>query len=235
MTIANINQEIRDLCSGDSNTTLLDNTTLLRRVNAAYEEVISLIQNCDGLWQFDDTNYTNFPIGTTTLVAGQSDYTFASDVLEVEQVSVLNSNGDWHLLSPIDRSEMGVDPVEYAPDNGLPNQYDKLGNSLLLYPAPVAGQVTLASGLKVTFKRKASVYTSAEVTTGTKEPGFASPYHMIIPYKASIPFLINYRPNRVPAILREIERLEKGLKQFYGRREQDRRKILMPDSGTSFV
>ncbi len=226
MTISTILEEIRDVCDGDSNTTNLDNTTLLRRVNAAYEQIISMIQGCDGLWQFDDTNYTNFPVATTTLVAGQQDYTFASDVLEVEAVSVKDSNGRSQPLDPIDISQMGVDPTQYTTTNGRPVEYDKKGNSILLYPAPAAGDVTLTAGLKVTFKRTASIYTSAEFTTGTKEPGFASPFHMLLPYKSALPFLISYRPSRVPALLREIERLEKGLKQHYGRREQDRRKVM---------
>lgn len=229
MTASSILAEIRSLCSGDSNTTDLDNTTLLRRINAAYEEVVTLIQNCDGKWQFDDSNFGNFPIGTTTLVASQNDYTFASDVLEVEQVAVKDSNGNFQLLTPIDRGDMNVDPTEFLETDGMPIYYDKNGSSLLIYPAPAAANVTLASGLKVTFKRTASIYTSGELTTGTKEPGFASPFHMLIPLKSSVNFLITYRPNRIPAVLREIERLEKGLKQFYGRREQDRRKNLMPE------
>lgn len=235
MTITTILEEIRDLCDGDSNTTNLDNTTLLRRVNAAYEEVISLIQNSDGLWQFDDTNFTNFPIATTTLVNSQADYTFASDVLEVEQVSVLDVSADWQLLEPIDRHQMnGIDPVQFEENDGLPKYYDKQGNSLILYPAPDNGlSVTLTGGLKVTFKRTADIYTAAQFTTGTKEPGFVSQFHMLIPYKAAVPFLMNYRPQRVPLVLREIERMEKGLKQHYGRREQDRRKILSP-GGISF-
>lgn len=227
MTIANIQAEQRALAEGTSSTDLLDDATLLRRNNIAYEEIIALIQNCDGLWQFDDTNYTSFPIGTTTLVAGQRDYTFASDVLEVEQVSVLDSAGDYQVLSPIDLSQMGgIDPDELYQNNGLPIYYDKTGRTILLYPAPAAGQVTLALGLKVTFKRTADLYTSAQVTTGTKEPGFASPYHMLLVYKGILSYLVAYKPKVVPFVTAEIARLESGIKKHYGRREQDRRKVM---------
>ena len=57
MNIANINTEIRDLT--DSNSTSLTDATLLRRVNTAYETVISWIITADGTWQFDDTNFTD--------------------------------------------------------------------------------------------------------------------------------------------------------------------------------
>ena len=225
MQISALTTETRDLVDGNSNTTLLDATTLRRRFNQAYEEVIVLIQNCDGLWQFDDTNFTSFPIGTTTLVAGQRDYTFASDVLEVEQVSVLDSAGNYKVLSPIDLSQMGgIDPDELYQDNGLPAYYDKTGRTILLYPVPAAGSVTLALGLKVTFKRTADLYTSGQFTTGTKEPGFASPFHIILAYKVALPFAESYLPNRVPGFLRKIQELEKGIVKHYGRREMDRRK-----------
>lgn len=226
MTISTILEEIRDICSGNSNTTNLDNTTLLRRINIAYEEIISIIANVDGRWQFDDANFATFPIGTTTLVNSQNDYAFASDVLEVEQVSVLDSDGNWHLLTPIDREQMGVDPVEFEENDGLPNWYDKQGNSLLLYPAPSSANVTLTNGLKVTFKRTADIYTVPQLTTGTKEPGFASSFHMLLPLKSSVNYLMVHTPERLPVIYKEIDRLEKGLKQHYGRREQDRRKQL---------
>ena len=226
MTIADINLEIRAICEGTSSTDLLDDATLLRRVNRAYEEIVALIQGCDGLWQFDDTNYTDFPEGTTTLVASQSDYTFAADVLEVEGVSVLDSGGNWQKLIPIDESQMGVDPAEFSPTAGLPVYYDKKGRSIILYPAPASGSVTLASGLKVFFKRTASVYTSAEVTTGTKQPGFAVAYHLLLVYKASLAYCVAYKPKIVPFITSEITRLEEGIGKHYGRREQDRRKRL---------
>ena len=234
MTITNINTEIRALCEGTSSTDLLDDATLLRRVNQAYEDVISFIMGCDGKWQFDDTSYTDVPIGITTLVAGQQDYTFATDVLEVEQVSVLDSAGNFQLLKPLDIHELGVDPSEFAKEDGMPQYYDKQGRSLLLYPAPASGQATLTNGLKVTFKRTADLYTSAQVTTGTKTPGFALPFHIIIAFKASMSYCAAYKPKVVPYLVSEVQRLEKGLAEHYGRREQDRRKRITT-SGISFM
>ena len=227
MQISAILEEIRDLGSGNSNSTDLDNTTLLRRVNAAYEQVVAMIMGMDGKWQFDDSNYTDFPIGITTLVNSQQDYTFASDVLEIEGVSVLDQAGNWRKLVPINDKDLGVDPAEFAETDGAPTYYDKQGRSVLLYPAPDNGvSVTLANGLKVFFKRTADLYTSAQFSTGTKEPGFASPFHMIIPYKAVLSYLAVNIPTRVPFVLGEIKKLEEGLKDHYGRREQDRKKVM---------
>jgi hypothetical protein len=224
MTIADIFAEARLLCDADS--TSYPDAALLRRVNTADEETVAELIAASGTWQFDDTNYTDLPIGITDLVAGQYDYSFASTFLEIERVSVLDQNGLWHTLDPIDKEAINVDMTEYQKVNGLPNEYDKQGSSIFLYPAPAAANVTLTGGLKVYFKRTASVFTSGDVSTGTKAPGFASPYHVILSYKAAMPYCASYKKDRVPMLINEITRIRKDLLAFYARREQDVRKRL---------
>lgn len=224
MTIADINAEARSLV--DADTTTYTAADLLRRINAAYEEITSFILGLDGLWQFDDTNFTDFPEGRTTLVASQQDYTIPVTYLEIEGVSVLNSNGDFAKLTPIDRSQMGIDPAEFFSEAGMPIYYDLSGRSIILYPAPAAGSVTLTNGLKIFYKRTSDNYTSGQVTTGTKEPGFASPFHVILAYMAALPYAQAYKQDRVPMITAKITELKDGLSRHYGRREQDRRKRL---------
>ncbi len=224
MNISDINSEARALV--DADTISYPAADLLRRINASYEKRVAQIIAADGLWQFDDSNYTDFPIGTTTLVASQQDYAFDSSHLEIERVEVKNSDGIWQKLNPIDKSQISIALSEYQKTAGMPMEYDKQGNSILLYPAPASGSVTLASGLKVYFKRTASIFTSAEVTTGTKQPGFASPFHSILSYDAAIPYAVSYKKDRVAALMAEADRLEKEMIKFYSRREQDRRKLL---------
>ena len=230
-SIADINSEARLLC--DADTTSYTAAQLLIRINQAYEETVSLILGCDGRWQFEDENFTTYPIATTTLVDSQNDYSFETAHLEIERVEVQDSGGLWHLLSPIDISQVGEAIDEFYKTDGLPLYYDKNGKSLLLYPAPAAGSVTLAAGLKVYFKRTADLFTSAQVTTGTRVPGFPSPFHMILAYKAAIPFCVAYRPGRVPALMAQVLKFEDGIKKHFGRREQDRRKILSPSGVNS--
>ena len=110
--------------------------------------------------------------------------------------------------------------------DGLPMYYDKQGSSLLLYPAPAAGNVTLTAGLKVFFKRTADNFTLAQVTTGTKEPGFVSTCHMILAYKAALPYCALYKKSMVQFLIAGIKDFENKLAEHYGRREQDRRKVL---------
>ncbi|MAH46244.1 hypothetical protein CMI37_10465 [Candidatus Pacearchaeota archaeon] len=226
MTIADIEAEARLLC--DADTTSYAAADLLRRENAAYEEVVGMIIGMDGTWQFDDSNFTDLPIGRTDLVADQQDYTFDSTHLEIERVEILDKDGNSILVNPMDKSQINIALPEYQKTSGQPIEYDKQGDSIFLYPAPDNGvNVTLTNGLKIYFQRTASVFTSAEVTTGTKTPGFAAPYHHILAYKAALPYCMTYKQDRVLMIRDKIKELEEGLRDHYRRREKDVRKQLV--------
>ena len=94
-------------------------------------------------------------------------------------------------------------------------------DSFRLYPAPTSGSVTLTAGLRVTFKRTADLFTSAQVTTGTKTPGFASPYHIILSYMAAIPYCQSYKPNRVPLFEKKVLELKDEIIKHYSHRQKD--------------
>lgn len=224
MTISDLNAEIRSLCDADSNS--YQAADLLRRVNNSLETLVALIINADGTWQFDDTNYTTNPVGTGTLVASQSAYTFADEFLDVETVKVKDAGGTWHIIQPIDQNQTD-EPLEnlLTPD-GMPLYYDKNGDTIRLYPAPSSTAVTLTAGLKVEFKRTADLFTSGQVTTGTKVPGIASPYHQLIAYMAALPYCMSYKKDRVPLFEKKIQEMTADMIRFYSRREKDVRKIM---------
>jgi len=86
--------------------------------------------------------------------------------------------------------------------------------------------VTLASGIKIEFKRTGSIFTSAEVTTGTKEPGIASPWHITIAKMAALPYCKSYKKDRVTQLERDIAVETASMLKHYGQRERDSRKIM---------
>ena len=225
MTISNIQAEIRSLCDADSDS--LTDAVLLRRINNAYEEIVGEIIQADGTWQFDDTNYGTHPIGTTTLVSGQRDYSFDTTMLNIERVEVMDNSGNYYVLKPLDKSDIDIATTEFNETNGRPEYYDKNGSSVILYPAPDAGvSVTLSAGLKVYFQRTADLFTSAQVTTGTKVPGFASPYHQILCYMVAIPHCMTYKKDRVRDYQIRVAEIKKSIIEHYSRREKDIRKVM---------
>ena len=237
MTINNIIRELRDLTDTDAISMPAAALTDvgLRRINAAYEEVVGWIINADGRLQFDDTNYTDHPIGTGTLIEGQQDYAFASEYLQVEAVEILNTSSPavYVRIKQIDHNELdGLSTEQYFgltsagnPAIGLPTHYDANGDTIRLYPAPTSTSVTLTAGIKIFFKRTADLYTAAQVTTGTKEPGFAL-YHIILAYMAALPYLESYKPARAPRAERKIAKLRDDILKHYAHKNPDKRPIM---------
>ena len=204
MHIANINTLARFL----SNTTSANfsDANLLMLVNKYYEEVTGRILAETSIdWPYGDFNYTAFPTFTITMTAGTQSYdlrdwgtTDETAPLVILGAEVLDDDGDWHVLKRISLLK-DVHPTaqaEYAETDGLPYEYELRDNLIVLYPAPAAADVTVTNGLKLFFLRTADRYTSAEVTTGTKEPGFPSPWHDILSYGMAYDYAIaNNLPN----------------------------------------
>ena len=235
MTIADLNQEVRDLC--DADTTSYTAATLLRRVNSALETLVGKIINADGTWQYDDSNYTDLPIGVGSLVSGQSSYSFSSEYLDILEVMILTTNGMYERITPFDPSEMDMSWDEWTNSStgtipsGFPKYYDKVGDSIRLDKSPTATYATLTNGLKVRFKRTADLFTSAQVTTGTKVPGIASPYHQLIAYMAAIPYCMSYKKDRVALYEKKVDEMIKDMIDFYTRREKDKRPVMTVEQG----
>src|SRR3990167_9899864 len=161
---------------------------VFRRFNMALEKLVCIAINTDGVFEYDDTNYTNLPVGTGTLVEGQESYSFSSEYLKVKRIKIADRNGNWQPVKQIDQSDLdfsGVTIEEYFSPTGLPTHYDILGDSIRLYPAPTSASVTLAGGtsggIKIEFVRTAVLFTAVSTTaTDSTEPGLPSTSHLVL-------------------------------------------------------
>ena len=219
MTIADIVTKSRKLVDADSNS--YTDANLLIDINSAYEEIAGKILGFDGRWQFDDTNFTDLPQGKANLVASQHDYGFDSTHLVIEKVGIKDADGNYYWLSPIDKDEYSKPLDEIFDVDGKPSWYDKDGSSVFIYPAPASGSVTTSEGLLVHFRRTADIFTAAQVTTGTKTPGFASPFHKLLCYKTVLDYAMSYKKDRVAVFMAMIKDLEDKMEKFYSKRERD--------------
>ncbi len=229
-------QEIDALC--DSNDTSYPRVDKTRRVNNFFEELVSEIINADGTWQYDDTNHTDLPVGTGLLVEGQESYSFASEYLQIEAIEVLNKEGTrYRRLKAIDLNDLhGEGPDDYFgvdgsgnPTKGYPEWYDISGDTIRLYPAPAAANVTLAAGLKIWFKRTGSLFTVASDTSAdTQEPGLPSTHHVLLAYMAAIPYCMSYKKDRVVMYQNKVNEMKGTLIKHYAHREKDRKKVIRP-------
>jgi len=220
MTISDIVTKIYDYTKTNSSSYPAAN--MLIDINQAYNRVVSLIMDADGRWQWDDDNRSDLPIATTTITSGQQDYSIAVSHLKILRVEIkLNGSSVFTKLDPKDQVD-----EEYALDGsstGSPICYDKVGNSLFLYPIP---NYTQSASLKVYFQRGPDDFTSGQVTTGTKVPGFNSLYHDLIPLWVAYDYAISNGLSTANGFLNEIQRKEAQLIKDYSKRDKDDRQKL---------
>jgi len=217
-------QECESLVFGDGSYGRISNdpdllATFTRYLNEALNRAASLVMLSDGRWQWDDNNNTDFPIGTTNLVAGQQDYQFSVNMLKITRLEVLDANNNWKLLTPIDQADIYDQSLtDFLSVDGLPKYYDKIGNSIFLYPAPASTNVTLTSGLKVWFQRPPSYFA---VTDTTKQPGINSMYHRLIALIASRDYALTKQLSNAKALSDLTQQQEDSLSETYALRNKD--------------
>lgn len=206
---------------------------IVRDVNSSLDKVWSIIFKSDGRWQFDDSNFTDYPIITTNLVSGQRDYGFTTDqtsnlILDIYKVQVMNSaTGNYVDIYPVDQQKpslLGGDIINgIAPstmtdgDNstGVPTCYDKTANGIFLDLIP---SYNATNGLRVFINREASYFTASDTT---KKPGFAGIFHEYLALRPSYQFAYRKGLQNANALQIEMLQIEKDIAKYYGNREKD--------------
>jgi hypothetical protein len=117
---------------------------------------------------------------------------------------------------PFDQADIiGIALDDFLSGTGVPLYYDKVGNSLFLYPTP---SYSLAAGLKVYYERGPSYFTTSDTT---KAPGFNPLFHELVAMWAAYDYAsINSLPmvNRIRGEIREMEDQMTG---YYLLRDKD--------------
>lgn len=191
-----------------------------RLINDRYNQASNWIWKASGDWEYDDTGQTTLPIATTDLVANQQDYELPSTAQKLERVEIKNADGNYVIVRPIDKSQIpNIAMTEYYEEAGTPIYYDMVGRSIIFYPKPGAGYVTLASGLKIYVARNIVEFNS---TATTQEPGFAPQFHRILPIGACMDFTVGRQMfNTMKSLQILLKETETDMKEFYSRRHRN--------------
>ncbi len=150
-----------------------------RIVNSAnnwHDFVAGYAIGADKRFQWDDTNHTKLPEGTTPLTINVTDYSFLTDeqgnpIVTLTGVSVL-SNGVYVPLQEVDRNEASYDPSTFGTTTGTPTAYDKIADNIIRLDYKPAA--TVAAGLKFYFQRMGPAFTTSSTTTS---PGVSPILH----------------------------------------------------------
>jgi hypothetical protein len=194
-------------------------------INEALSRYASLALMSDYNWEFDDRNQTDLPIGTTTLVAGQLDYSLSTEHAIVTAVEIKDTAGNWYALQEIDERNFNENDVSIsqfaATASGIPIGYRKVANSLMLSPA---SSYTQAASLRVHFKRAPSYYTVADTT---KLQGFTELHATYLSDYATWKYSLLH-PKKDSARLRDEITIweENKIPDFYSKRSAEHSKTL---------
>ncbi|MFA5197677.1 MAG: hypothetical protein WC437_04650 [Patescibacteria group bacterium] len=171
-------------------------------------------------WQFDDSNQTTLPIATATLTNGQGDYSLPSTILAIEEVYVMNSAGHYVRIKQIDPSLRRDDLETTYSVAGMPECYDVIGNSVVLYPAPSSSNVTLASGLKLHLSRDIVPFESTDTTDSPGIPESLQPY---LCYGSALDYAMskNLDTNKVVIIRSGLEIYQRKVEDYAEERNKD--------------
>lgn len=223
MNVSDIKLDIDFLCG--TTTATYPTADKIRNINQAYHDVARQIWAVADDWEYDDSNKTDLPIATANLTHAQQDYEMPSTAQRIERIEVLDSNSNFQLIKPIDKSDVNMALSEYKETDGMPLVYDLIGRSIFLYPTPSSASVTTAAGLKVYFARDITEFAS---TASTASPGFATAFHRILSLSACICF--EKEPQQRALFVNMKGKLENGLASFYGHRHREYRTRIKPRS-----
>lgn len=201
---------------------------VVNSVNNWLDTVTGYAIGADRSFQWDDTNHTKLPIGTTNLVANQSDYSFLTDeqgnaILNLTRIDILDSDGNYRQLELIDQANITGALDEFESTAGKPKYYDKIADNIIrLYPKPSA---SVTSGLKFHFQRAASYFADTDTT---KQPGVAPLLHRGFVIAAAYDGALTLGLQNLNTLQLELQKEEAKMKAYFEIRNTDMNKRLTP-------
>lgn len=212
MTTDQFRTKIRRL----TNTTTSDysDADLIMDLNSELSSIQINILRDRGVLEFDDTNFTDVPIGTFTVTSDGICKIVAdgdgNKIITIHKVAYLV--GDRYVDVP--RIELGEDSQEVLLQTGTvdrPAYYYEVGASIV-FPGVSGGTA------KIWFDREISFLTTGDTT---KVPGVPSHYHTLACYRVALNYAIEKGLPNENSILRRIQMEEEKLMQFEANRHID--------------
>lgn len=204
------------------------------RVNTTYDDFVARAIKASGVWQWDDSNHTDYPFMTTDLVTGQRDYSFTTDgsgnlVLQIYKVMVKGADGVYREIYPVDQetpnsSKTNVDTfINGQDETGTPTRYDLTANGIFLDLIP---SYDSTAGLKVFVNREPSYFV---YTDTTKKPGVPGIFHRYFALKPALDYARRNQTANFNNLLNEVTKLERDIDDFFGMRDKQTPKRLTPN------
>lgn len=227
MTIGDAATTARFLTNSDS--TSYPDAQMLINLNEWYQKVASMIFESQDESDFDDARNSDYPIETTALVAGQRDYPIpvSNGMLKIKRVDITYDNTTWYRASPIDdgavTNDMGASLANTDQNFIRQNpRYDIKYNSVWVYPAATASDVTAGASIRIEWERNVTPFTLSDFTTGTAIPGYDAPFHPILAQGAAYDYAFARQLPQLAQLQTSLQDWEARLRQHYSHKVVDR-------------
>jgi hypothetical protein len=234
LTISEIVTLTRNLTNTDINSYTAAN--MLIDHNNALQKVVSIIQDSMDEADFDDINHGDYASLTTPQVASQRDYLIpqTEGVISVKKVSVTYDGTTWYDAKPLDSSEVTTAPASAtAMQTTIDGEFSKTEpyfdvkfNAVWVYPMASAADVAAGAKIYIEWTRDANPFTSAEVTTGTKIPGFDTAFHPYLAYHAAWQYCLQKGKEQAPAYRDMCTDYEARIRRQYSKKLRTRKGLL---------
>ena len=188
-------------------------------VNQALGRFMLLAIQAGGRFQVDDTNQTDYPILSTQINSGQNDYVYVYDgsstpnkILDLRMVRILDTNGEWHDLKPVDREANNL--TKFQGQTGMPTEFDVDANAIKLYPTP---NYTLANALEIYVSREPQYFATTDTT---KQAGIPTIFQDYLWKRPSAEYaMIKTLPQAV-GLQNAVTTMEADIMAYYSRRDR---------------
>lgn len=223
MTIDQIRAKVREL----TNTTANDysDASLIRDLNSEASMVQINILRDRGVLEHDDSNYTDLPIATFAVTAGENTYKITTDedanyILTKHKITLLHEGKrvDIPRVMIAEGSQTALEQTE----TGFPREYYEVGKSIVFNPTPAVSTTG-----QVWFDRELDQILTSDTS---KELGIPRAYHNVVAYRVAYNYAIDKSLPNENSILRRIEMEEVRLSQYEENRRGDEQRIISVES-----
>ena len=254
MNISDIAIKARALVNTDA--TQYPDANLLIDLNKWYQEVGSIILEAQDDVDFDDNNNTKYPIYQVALTTNRDIQVPPSlNLLAIKRVDVAYNGVNYYRATAFDNGseERGMGPLtgDTVMDAQVDSrqfkekpQFDYKFNSLFLYPAANASDVTSGAQAIIEFYRTVCPFSltntdspagtgklyvgATTLATGTAIPGFETPFHPFLALGAAYEYAITMNLPQMKALQAELQKYEQRIRTYYGNKDKDIKLQFMP-------
>lgn len=183
----------------------------------------------DKRFQWDNTQHTELPEGTTNLAQDQIDYSFLTDeqgnqIVTLTGISVLR-NGYYVPLVPVDKDDQSIDMSVFGTQRGVITSYDKIADNIIRLDAKPDSNVT--AGLKFFFQRTSPAFAATDTT---KTTGFSQLLDRGFVIASAYDGAITLGLPNTQALSVELEKEERKMIEYFEDRNNDEQGVIRPVS-----